>query len=69
MSTWVVTEVCEKTGRVLRGYSTWRNGTGNVVCADPLDLPIDWPTEKERRVEEFRKYLLDYVRKVNIANG
>lgn len=67
MSTLVITEVDEKTGRILRGYTTWK--TGNVVHADPLDLPIDWPTEKERRVEEFRKDLLDYVRKVNIANG
>ena len=67
MSTWVVTEVCEKTGRILRGYTTWK--TGKVVHEDPLDLPIDWPTATERRLEEFRKDLLDYVRKVNIANG
>ena len=67
MSTLVITEVDEKTGRILRGYTTWK--TENVVHADPLDLPIEWSTAMEREAEEFRKYLLDYVRKVNIANG
>ena len=59
MSTWVVTEVDEKTGRILKGYSTWKGGTGNVVLKDPRDWSLNMDKSKE---EEFREWLSKYLR-------